>query len=192
MADRKNITVYGASSPNLDPVFTVAAYELGKLIGESGRNLYTGAGSTGLMAAVEDGALDNGGKAIGIIPQFMIDNGWLHQGLSEVISTPDIHSRKALLAQKADAVVALPGGTGTFEELTEIITWKQLGLFKKPIIILNTDHYYDSLLRMLADGLDRGFIGKEFATLWAVADTPAQALELIDSIPDWNSTASKI
>lgn len=192
MAKRQNITVYGASSPNLDPVFTTAAYELGRLIGESGRNLYTGAGSTGLMAAVENGALDNGGHVTGIIPQFMIDNGWLHQGLSEVISTPDIHSRKALLAQKADAVVALPGGTGTFEELTEIITWKMLGLFKKPIVILNTDHYYDDLLKMLENGLKHGFIGKEFATLWSVAETPLRAMELIDSIPDWNSTASKI
>lgn len=192
MPVRQNITVYGASSPSLDPVFTNAAYELGQLIGQAGKNLFTGAGSTGLMAAVEDGALDKGGHVTGIIPQFMIDNGWLHQGLSEVISTPDIHIRKSMLAQKADAVVALPGGTGTLEELTEIITWKMLGLFKKPVIILNTDHYYDALLQMLKNGLDRGFIGDEFATLWAVAETPAQAMLLIDSIPDWTSTASKI
>lgn len=192
MEKRQNITVYGASSPNLDPVFTTAAYELGKLIGQSGRNLYTGAGSTGLMAAVEDGALDQGGHVTGIIPQFMIDNGWLHQGLSEVIATPDIHIRKSMLAQKADAVVALPGGTGTFEELTEIITWKMLGLFKKPIVILNTDHYYDDLLRMLENGIKRGFIGEAFSSLWAVAETPVQAMSLIDSVPDWNSNASKI
>ena len=189
---RETIVVYGASSADAEQVFVDAAYQLGGLIAKAGKRLVSGAGSTGLMAAVENGALDAGGVSIGIIPQFMVDNGWLHQGLTETIITPSMHERKNRMAQMADAVVALPGGTGTFEELFEIITWKMLGLFVKPIIILNTDHYYDPLLEMLDRTAERHFMNPVFKKLWAVAETPAQAINLIDSLSDWNDTTSKI
>ena len=190
--ERETIVVYGASSAEAEQVFVDAAYQLGGLIAKSGKRLVSGAGSTGLMAAVENGALDAGGVSIGIIPQFMVDNGWLHQGLTQVIITPDMHDRKNRMARMADAVVALPGGTGTFEELFEIITWKMLGLFVKPIIILNTDHYYDPLLEMLDRTADRHFMNPVFRKLWAVAETPQDAMQLIDSLPDWTDTTSKI
>ena len=122
----------------------------------------------------------------------MVDNGWLHEGLTEVIITPTMHERKNRMAQMADAVVALPGGTGTFEELFEIITWKMLGLFVKPIIILNTDNYYDPLLDMLDRTAQRHFMNPVFKKLWAVAKTPEEAIELVDTLPDWNDTTSKI
>ena len=190
--ERKTVVVYGASSADAEKVFVDAAFELGGLIARSGKRLVSGAGSTGLMAAVEDGALDAGGISIGIIPQFMVDNGWLHEGLTEVIITPTMHERKNRMAQMADAVVALPGGTGTFEELFEIITWKMLGLFVKPIIILNTDNYYDPLLDMLDRTAQRHFMNPVFKKLWAVAKTPEEAIELVDTLPDWNDTTSKI
>lgn len=189
---RDTIVVYGASSQDVEKVFSDAAYRLGQLIARSGKRLVSGAGATGLMAAVEDGVLAAGGTAIGIIPQFMVDNGWLHQGLTEVIITADMHERKNRMAQMADAVIALPGGTGTFEELFEIITWKMLGLFTKPIIILNTDHYYDPLLQMLDRTAERGFMNPLFRKLWAVADNPEQALALVESIPDWNDLTTKL
>ena len=189
---RETIVVYGASSAEAEKVFVDAAFELGGLIARSGKRLVSGAGSTGLMAAVENGALDAGGISIGIIPQFMVDNGWLHEGLTEVIITPTMHERKNRMAQMADAVVALPGGTGTFEELFEIITWKMLGLFVKPIIILNTDNYYDPLLDMLDRTAQRHFMNPLFKKLWAVAKTPEEAIELVDTLPDWNDTTSKI
>ena len=189
---RETIVVYGASSAETEKVFVDAAYELGGLIARSGKRLVSGAGSTGLMAAVEDGALDAGGVSIGIIPQFMVDNGWLHQGLTETIITPNMHERKKRMAQMADAVVALPGGTGTFEELFEIITWKMLGLFVKPIVILNTDNYYDPLLEMLDRTADRHFMNPVFRKLWAVAKTPEEAIMLVDTLSDWNDTTSKI
>lgn len=189
---RKTIVVYGASSPSLDPVFQDAAYELGKLLALNGKEAVTGAGSTGLMAAVENGVLNAGGKVIGIIPQFMVDAGWLHQGLSEVIVTPDMHERKKRMAEMANAAIALPGGTGTFEELFEIITWKMLGLYSKPVIILNTDHYYDSLLDMLDNAIRHKFMNPMHKSLWSVALTPQQAIELLDSIPDWNGNTDKI
>jgi len=184
--------VYGASSADVEPVFKDAAYRLGGLIASAGKTLVSGAGSTGLMAAVENGALDSGGKAIGIIPKFMVDNGWLHEGLTETIITPNMHDRKKRMAQMADAVIALPGGTGTFEELFEIITWKMLGLFVKPIVILNTDHYYDPLLKMLDRTSERGFMNPVFKRLWAVAETPQEALAMVDTIPDWDDVTSKI
>jgi len=190
--ERKTVVVYGASSADVEQVFADAAYRLGGLIASAGKTLVSGAGSTGLMAAVENGALDSGGKAIGIIPKFMVDNGWLHEGLTETIITPNMHDRKKRMAQMADAVIALPGGTGTFEELFEIITWKMLGLFVKPIVILNTDHYYDPLLKMLDRTSERGFMNPVFKRLWAVAETPQEALAMVDTIPDWDDVTSKI
>ena len=190
--ERKTIVVYGASSADAEQVFVDAAYRLGGLIAKAGKRLVSGAGSTGLMAAVENGALDAGGTAIGIIPQFMVDNGWLHKGLTETIITPSMHERKKRMAQMADAVIALPGGTGTFEELFEIITWKMLGLFVKPIIILNTDHYYDPLLEMLERTAERRFMNPVFKRLWMVASTPDEAISLLDTLSDWNDMTSKI
>jgi len=103
-----------------------------------------------------------------------------------------MHERKNLLAKNADAAIALPGGTGTFEELFEIITWKMLGLFKKPVIILNTDHYYDPLLQMLERTAQRHFMNPVFLKLWAVAQTPDDALKLIDTLSDWEDLTTKI
>jgi len=190
--ERNTIVVYGASSATAEQVFVDAAYQLGGLIAKAGKRLVSGAGSTGLMAAVENGVLDSGGTAIGIIPQFMVDNGWLHKGLTETIITPTMHDRKSRMARMADAVIALPGGTGTFEELFEIITWKMLGLFVKPIIILNTDHYYDPILQMLDRTAERHFMNPVFKKLWAVADTPQRALDLLEALPDWSENTSKI
>lgn len=190
--ERKTIVVYGASSADAEKVFVDAAYELGGLIAKAGKRLVSGAGSTGLMAAVENGALDAGGVSIGIIPQFMVDNGWLHEGLTETIVTPTMHERKNRMSQMADAVIALPGGTGTFEELFEIITWKMLGLFVKPIVILNTDNYYDPLLLMLERTSDRHFMNPVFRRLWSVAQTPDEAIRLVDTLTDWDDTTSKI
>jgi uncharacterized protein (TIGR00730 family) len=190
--ERKTVVVYGASSADAEKVFVDAAFQLGSLIAKAGKRLVSGAGSTGLMAAVENGALAAGGISIGIIPQFMVDNGWLHEGLTEVRVTATMHERKNMMAKMADAVVALPGGTGTFEELFEIITWKMLGLFVKPIIILNTDHYYDPLLDMLDRTAQRHFMNPVFKKLWAVAQTPEEALTLVDTLSDWNDTTSKI
>lgn len=190
--ERKTIVVYGASSADVEEVFSKDAYRLGQLLALSGRCIMTGGGATGLMAAVENGALEAGGKVTGIIPQFMVDNGWLHQGLTEVITTATMHERKNLLAKNADAAIALPGGTGTFEELFEIITWKMLGLFKKPVIILNTDHYYDPLLEMLERTAQRHFMNPVFLKLWSVAQTPDEALKLIDSLSDWQDLTTKI
>lgn len=187
----KTITVYGASSPNIEESYISAAKELGSILAHWGIRVVTGAGSTGLMAAIEDGVLESGGEAIGVIPTFMVREGWMHKSLSQVIETDDMHKRKELMAQMADAVVALPGGPGTFEELMEIITWKMLGLFSKPIVILNTNGYYNPLLKMLQTSADSGFMREEFLSAWIVVENPEDVLPAIVSNIDWKPGVDK-
>ncbi|MDE7153475.1 MAG: TIGR00730 family Rossman fold protein [Muribaculaceae bacterium] len=175
----KTITVYCASSSHIDEAYFQAARQLGELIARCGITLVTGSGRTGLMGAVNQGAIDAGGKTIGVIPQFMYERQWQHPGLSELIVTPDMHRRKEKMAQLADAVIALPGGIGTFEELMEIITWRKLGLFDGQIIILNVNHYYDPILAMLGDAVAKGFMKTLDLGLWKVAETPEQAMEIL-------------
>ena len=181
---RKNICVYCASNGYLDKEYTDAATLLGNLMAEDDRTCICGAGRTGLMGAVSNGCLEAGGKVVGIIPQFMVERGWCHPALSEVIITENIHDRKQKMAQMADALVALPGGCGTFEELLEVITWKQLGLLTKPIIILNTKQYYNPLIEMLNKAVEENFMRKSHSQLWSVATTPEEVMLLVDKIPE--------
>ena len=175
---RKAVTVYGASSQHLDPEFFAAARRVGELQADNGVVLITGGGAQGLMGAVNDGAIAAGGAAIGVIPQFMADKGWGHQGLSHMHVAESMHRRKLCMAQNADAVIALPGGVGTLDELMEIITWRQLGLYSGRVVILNTLGYYRPLLSMLAEAQDLGFMRKGFSdNLFTVADTPQQAVD---------------
>ena len=139
-----------------------------------------GGGAVGLMGAVTDGAMDAGGEVTGVIPKFMVDNGWCYERLEDVIVTADMHQRKQMMSEMADAVIALPGGVGTLEELLETLTWRQLGLVKVPVIILNTQGYYDSLLEMLQHAIDEGFMKPSHSQLWQVASTPAEAIALVD------------
>ena len=120
------------------------------LIAQHGLRLITGAGRQGLMKAVQDAALTAGGEAVGVIPSFMVKEGWHHMGLTQLIETASMHERKQMMADLSDGAIALPGGCGTFEELLEIITWKQLGLYLNPVIILNIDGYYDHLIAQLS------------------------------------------
>ena len=187
----KNVCVYSASSTKIAPVYFAAAEELGRLLALQGINLINGAGSIGLMAATSDAALANGGTVTGIIPRFMIEQGWHHTGLTRLIETETMHERKELMAKMADAVIALPGGCGTMEELLEIITWKQLGLYLNPIIILNVDGYYDPLLDMLHKAVDEHFMRPQHTGIWRVATTPAQAVEMAYNTPRWNEEVRK-
>lgn len=178
MEKKDAIVVYGASSENIADNYKTAAYELGKLIAAAGKTLVSGGGKAGLMKAAIDGATSNGGTTIGVLPQFMIERKWQHPGLTEIIATPDMHTRKRTMAELSMAAIACPGGCGTFEELMEIITWRQLNLYHGQVVILNTDGYYDPLIQMLQRTIDQGFMRGDHAGLWHVASTPAQALEM--------------
>ena len=143
------------------------------------------------MRSVEDGALEKGGKAVGVIPHFMVEQNWHHTGLTELLITEDMHERKQTMARMSDAVIALPGGCGTMEELCEIITWKQLGLYLNPIVILNIDGYYDSLIAQLDKAVEEHFMGEIQKNIWSVATTPAEAVEIIRNSPRWDATVRK-
>lgn len=172
------ITIYGAASSRIDPVYFEAAAKLGKMLAENSITCINGGGIKGLMAAVSEAVLINGGKVCGIIPEFMYEKGWLHPDIQDIILTSDMHGRKKLMAEKSDACIALPGGIGTLDELMEIITWKQLGLYNKPIVILNTAGYYDPLLLMLENAEKENFTHSSMIA-WQVADTPEEALDYI-------------
>lgn len=169
------VCVYCASSQDVDFRYLDAAYRLGAALARAGATVVCGAGNQGLMRNLADGCLDNGGKAVGVIPKFMADNGWGYDALTQTVVTPDIHTRKERMAAMADAVVALPGGCGTLEELLEIITWKQLGLYKGKIVIVNTEGFFTPLLQMLQRCVDEGFMKQSYKTLWTVAETPEKA-----------------
>ena len=177
---RGNVCVFCASSANIDERYLADARELGNLLAQGGWRCVNGGGAVGLMGAVTDGTLDAGGEVTGVIPKFMVDNGWCYDRLMDVVVTADMHQRKQMMSNMADAVIALPGGVGTLEELLETLTWRQLGLVKVPIIILNTLGYYDLLLAVLRHAIDEGFMKPSHGQLWQVAATPADAVALLD------------
>ena len=187
----KNICVYCASSNKAAEVYGEVAYELGAALAKEGIAVVTGAGSIGLMRQVEDGVLGNGGKAIGVIPQFMVEQNWHHTGLTELHITGSMHERKQMMANMSDAVIALPGGCGTIEELSEIITWKQLGLYFNPIVILNINGYYDHFIAQLEKAVEERFMGEIHRRIWSVATTPAEAIDIIRKTPRWNESVRK-
>ena len=188
----KNVCVYSASSTKIAPVYFAVAEELGHLLASKGINLINGAGSIGLMAATSNAALASGGTVTGVIPQFMVEQGWHHTGLTQLISTETMHERKRLMADMSDGVIALPGGCGTLEELLEIITWKQLGLYLKPIVVLNVDGYFNPLLEMLHKAIDENFMRPEHGNIWVVAETPEEAVQLLYDTPVWSKEIRKI
>jgi uncharacterized protein (TIGR00730 family) len=172
-------------------VYIGAAQEIGQLLANNGIACINGAGRMGLMCEVSDSVLKHNGRVIGVIPQFMVDNGWNHPALSELHVTNSMHERKQLMADIADGCIALPGGIGTLEELVEVITWKQLGLYHKPIVILNTNGYYAPLLHMLERMADEKFMRPMHTQLWTVADTPFEAVRHIVEAQPWPSDYGK-
>lgn len=190
MNTEKEITVYCGSSSTLPEVYLDAAAALGRAIAEAGATVVTGAGRTGMMDAVADAALAAGGRVKGIIPRFMVERGWQHDGLSELVITSDMHERKSLMA-RSSACVALPGGIGTFEELCEIITWRQLGLFGGNIIIFNVEGYYDPLLAMFGKAIETGFMRPDHRGLFIVATSAAEVVAAALSDPDRRSFTPK-
>lgn len=184
----KRIAVYCASSTQIDECYFKDARKLGQLMAEAGVTLVNGAGNMGLMAESANGCLETRGKAIGVIPTFMIKEGWCHDGMTEIIETADMHERQAKMAEITDAGIFLPGGIGTFAEMTELIVWKQLGLYLKPIILLNTKGYFDSLLNTLHQAIKENFMRPVHADIWRVAPTPEEALKMALETPLWDTS----
>ncbi|HEX7976272.1 MAG TPA: TIGR00730 family Rossman fold protein [Anaerolineales bacterium] len=177
----KSICVYCGSSDKLHPDYLEAARLMGEAIAGRGYRLVYGAGGTGLMGAVADGALAAGGEVTGVIPGYINTPKLAHAGLTRLEVVDTIHQRKARLVELADAFIALPGGYGTFEEFFEILTWAQIGLHSKPIGLLNVRHYYDPLLGMVEHARQEGFIYDEHQGLFATAEQPQMLLEMLEN-----------
>lgn len=187
----KTVAVYCASSELIDTKYKDAAEKLGLLIAQKNLRLVNGAGNMGLMARTADAVLRAGGKVTGIIPQFMIDNGWCHTGLTTLEVVGDMSTRKKRMAELADGIVALPGGVGTLEELIEVITLKQLGLINAPIIIVNIDGYYDPLLQMFNRAIAENFMHQRHTDLWQIATSADEAMYLLLGPRTWDPSFKK-
>lgn len=178
----KSICVYCGSADKLHTGYLEAARQTGAAIARRGLTLVYGAGSTGLMGAVADGALQAGGRVVGVIPGYFNTPQLAHRGLTELEVVDTIHQRKARMAEIADAFIALPGGFGTFEELFEILTWSQIGLHQKPVGLLNARKYFDPLIVMVEHAREEGFIYAEHGDLFIQAEQPD---ELLDRLHSW-------
>jgi uncharacterized protein (TIGR00730 family) len=183
------VLVYCASSTQAHPDHYAAARTLGRLLAEQGITIVYGGGSVGSMGALADAALAARGRLIGILPRFMDDLEWGHKSLTEMRLVDDMHHRKRLMLEEADAVVALPGGSGTFEELLEAITWKRLGLYRNPIVIVNVRGFYDPLRELLERAVAERFMDVRHRDMWTFVDGPEDVLEAIRNAPPWPTDA---
>lgn len=178
--NQKVICVYCASSEQIKSIYLDAAKELGRTMAKKGIGCVFGAGKVGLMGALSDTLIKLGGCTIGVIPKFMMERGWGREDVSRLIITESMHERKETMMKLSDGAIALPGGCGTMEELMEVITWKQLGLYKKPFVILNINNYYGPLLEMLDKAIAENFLpqreGKKF---WEVAKNIDEAIMIL-------------
>jgi uncharacterized protein (TIGR00730 family) len=158
------------------------------LVGEGIEVVY-GGGATGLMGQLADGILEEGGKIKGIMPQFMNEVEWGHKMVEDFEYTETMHERKAKFLVGIDGLITLPGGTGTFEELLEAITLKRLGIYNKPIVILNTANYYAPLKEMLERSVEQKFMQEKHLDMWVFVDEPEDVVPALKAIPEWNGGA---
>lgn len=178
-----SVCVFCGSSPGASPIYVETAFELGKTLAERGIRLVYGGARVGLMGALADGCLQNGGTVIGVLPLFLSGKEIGHEGLSEMILVNSMHERKLKMHDLSEGVIALPGGFGTLEELFEMLTWAQLGLHTKPIGMLNLNGYYDGLLTLSETMVREGLLRQENANMLLSAGTIP---ELLDSMINYN------
>jgi uncharacterized protein (TIGR00730 family) len=174
-----SLCVYCGSRPGADPAFTKAARTVGHWIGQHGGQLVYGGGNNGLMGTVAQATLAAGGRVVGVIPKALVEKEWANHSCTELHVVDTMHERKRLMAERADAFLALPGGIGTFEEFFEVWTWRQLGYHDKPVGLLNLNGYYDGLLQFLRGAVDQQFMGD-----WqmGLVQTSDQATELLPAL----------
>jgi uncharacterized protein (TIGR00730 family) len=185
----KLVTVYASSSAALKPVYYDAARRLGETLASAGKAIIYGAGGQGLMGAVADGALARNGQVYGVVPEFLKNLELTHSGLTGLKVVKEMRERKQLMLEDSDAVVALPGGSGTYEELFEALTMKRLGHWVGPVIIVNTNGFYDGLLQFMEYSVEERFMGRNHLKMWSVVDEPEQVLDAIDNSHGWDADA---
>jgi uncharacterized protein (TIGR00730 family) len=188
MATLQRVCVYCASSRQSNSSFRDAAQRVGAALAAGGLTVVYGGGAVGSMGALADGALAAGGQVIGVLPRFMQDLEWGHPniGLRVVL---DMHERKRTMLELSQAVVALPGGCGTWEELLEALAWKRLGLWNGPIVILNQDGFYDPLIELLERAIRERFMDPRHGAMWSMARSADEVVPAMRSAPSWTEDA---
>jgi uncharacterized protein (TIGR00730 family) len=169
----KSVCVFCGSADGARPVYADAAKAFGRAIVAAGLTLVYGGGKVGLMGVIADTVMAEGGRAIGVIPELLVDKEVGHKGLSELHVVPDMHQRKKMMADLADAFVAMPGGAGTLEELFEVYTWAQLGYHRKPVALYNIDGFYDPLIALLRHTVHEGFMRQTYFDILQIDADPA-------------------
>jgi uncharacterized protein (TIGR00730 family) len=182
----QSICVYCGSSPGNDPIFVETAQKFGQILAQNGITLVYGGGSRGLMGALALSVHEHGGRVIGVIPEFLKVRERMFTGAEEIIVTRDMHERKRMMFERADAFVALPGGIGTLEELVEQLTWSQLGRHRKPILVANINGFWEPLVELLDHMKRSGFIHSDLTFDYAVVD------RIEDVVPTIKSAAARV
>lgn len=187
----RKVCVYCASSRRSDPAYQESASALGRHLARASVDIVYGGGGLGSMGSLADGALGEGGRVIGVLPRFMVDLEWGHTGLTERHVVGDMRERKHLMLAGTDAVVALPGGSGTLEELLEAITLKRLGLYLSPIVLVNVRRFFEPLTRLLERCIAEQFMDPRHAAMWQLVESPEDVLAAIRSAPPWRAEARR-
>ena len=185
----KMVTVYASSSAALKPAYYDAARRAGELLADAGKSIIYGAGGGGLMGAMADGVISRNGKIYGVVPQFLQDLELTHRGLTGLKVVENMRIRKQLMLEESQAVVTLPGGSGTYEELFEALTMKRLGQWVGPIILVNTNGFYDGLLHFLQHSIDECFMGGSHGKRWSGVEEPEEILTAIQNSHAWDRKA---
>lgn len=183
------VCVYCASSRTSHPEYREAAFRLGAVLASEGLGIVYGGGARGSMGALADGALSKGGRVVGILPRFMADLEWGHPGLTELELVEDMRIRKHMMLARSQAAVALPGGSGTLEELLEAITLKRLGLYLNPILLVNTRSYFDPLIELLGRAIEEHFMDERHARMWEVVAQPEDVPAALSRAASWGADA---
>ncbi len=196
MPDRPSICVFCGSRHGVRASYSEAARRVGEALARDGLGLVYGGGRVGLMGVLADAALATGGRVVGVLPEHLSAKEIAHDGLSELHVVPSMHARKAMMAERSRAFLALPGGVGTFEELLEILTWSLLGLHRKPVGLLNVEGYYDPLIALLDHSVSEGFLRPEHRDLLIASDDPEAVVSRLARLsttstgPAWIDVAS--
>lgn len=186
------VSVFCASSHKVDQKYFTVAEKLAQILVQNKITTVYGGGAVGLMGKLADTVLQEKGNIIGIIPRFMMDVEWGHKNIDQLVQVADMHERKKKLVENVDAVVILPGGSGTLEEAMEVFTLKRLGKFTKPIIFVNTDGFYDSLFELFDKMIEEKFLRNEHRSIWTSIDHPKDLIQAISEAPAWDEDAINI
>ena len=185
----QSVCVYCSSSNRASNVYLDAAARLGRILAENGITIVYGGSSLGSMGRLAAAALEAGGKVIGVLPRFMDELEWGHRALTELRVVDDMHERKRVMLELSGAAIALPGGCGTLEELLEAITWKRLGLYFGPVVLVNVNGFFDPCIALLNRCVDEHFMDEKHRTMWSVAEDPESVMETLRSAGEWSRDA---